>query len=111
MRLVNFEIDGHGKYGVVFGDGVIDLSARLGGTYPTLLSLIERNGIARRMRRLARRAPGTISDRQNSQTIRECRTDILCGLELSQAPSAWRRGGCAILPQPFHEVGRSAGRP
>ena len=45
MRLINFEIDGHGKYGVASGDAVIDLSARLGGTYPTLLSLIERNGI------------------------------------------------------------------
>ncbi len=46
MRLMSFEQDGKASYGVVTDKGVVDLGARIGGDYPTLLSLIEGNAFA-----------------------------------------------------------------
>jgi len=46
MRLMSFEQGGKASYGVATDTGVIDLGARLGDDYPTLLSLIEGNGQA-----------------------------------------------------------------
>ena len=40
MRLVSFEAGGRTGYGVVSGDGVIDLGARLGSEYPALIDVI-----------------------------------------------------------------------
>lgn len=40
MRLMSFEKNGKRSYGVVEGDGVIDLGPRLGERYPDLLALI-----------------------------------------------------------------------
>jgi 2-keto-4-pentenoate hydratase/2-oxohepta-3-ene-1,7-dioic acid hydratase in catechol pathway len=40
MRLVSFESGGRAGYGIVSGDGVIDLGARLGSEYPALIDVI-----------------------------------------------------------------------
>jgi 2-keto-4-pentenoate hydratase/2-oxohepta-3-ene-1,7-dioic acid hydratase in catechol pathway len=40
MRLVSFEIGGRAKYGAVSGDGVVDLSAKLGGEFANLIDVI-----------------------------------------------------------------------
>lgn len=40
MRLLSFRHDGNDGYGAVVGDGVADLSARLGSKYPTLRSAL-----------------------------------------------------------------------
>jgi len=44
MRLVSFEVDGKARYGVVSGDGVVDMTPRLGERYGTLLEVLQRNG-------------------------------------------------------------------
>ena len=36
MKLASFDVGGRPSYGIVVGDGVIDLGARLGARYPTL---------------------------------------------------------------------------
>src|ERR1700736_3694812 len=36
MKLASFEVGGRASYGIVVGDGVIDIGARLGSRYPTL---------------------------------------------------------------------------
>lgn len=46
MRLMSFEKDGKASYGVATDNGVIDLGARIGAEYPTLLSLVQGNGQA-----------------------------------------------------------------
>ncbi|MDF1719714.1 MAG: fumarylacetoacetate hydrolase family protein [Minwuia sp.] len=46
MRLMSFEQGGKASYGIATDKGVIDLGARMGGEYPTLLSLIEGNAFA-----------------------------------------------------------------
>lgn len=40
MRLVSFEANGRASYGVVSGDGVIDLGAKMGSDYPALIDVI-----------------------------------------------------------------------
>jgi 2-keto-4-pentenoate hydratase/2-oxohepta-3-ene-1,7-dioic acid hydratase in catechol pathway len=40
MKLISYKADGKDCYGVVNGDGVVDASARLGDTYPTLRDVI-----------------------------------------------------------------------
>ena len=40
MRFVSFDTDGGASYGVVSGDGIIDLSSKLGSEYPTLIDVI-----------------------------------------------------------------------
>lgn len=40
MKLVSFEADGNARYGVVSGNGVVDLSARLGARAPTLRRML-----------------------------------------------------------------------
>jgi 2-keto-4-pentenoate hydratase/2-oxohepta-3-ene-1,7-dioic acid hydratase in catechol pathway len=47
MRLASFSLLGRPAYGLVVEDGVIDLSRRLGGTYPTLRAAIAGGGLAR----------------------------------------------------------------
>jgi len=46
MKLVSFLHAGKHHYGVLKGDKVIDLSARLGGTYPDIISFIANDGKA-----------------------------------------------------------------
>lgn len=46
MRLMSFEQAGKASYGVATDKGVIDLGARIGGEYPTLLSVIEGGAFA-----------------------------------------------------------------
>ena len=46
MKLVSFIAGGRAGFGVVKGDGVIDLSARLGDRWPTLRDLLAGNGLA-----------------------------------------------------------------
>jgi 2-keto-4-pentenoate hydratase/2-oxohepta-3-ene-1,7-dioic acid hydratase in catechol pathway len=40
MRLATFSVKGKHSYGAVTGDGVVDLGARIGKKYPTLIELI-----------------------------------------------------------------------
>ncbi|WP_376094409.1 fumarylacetoacetate hydrolase family protein [Roseomonas sp. CCTCC AB2023176] len=56
MRLVSFEVDGQPRYGVVSGDGVVDLAARLGSRAPTLRRLLEA-GMLEEVRAAAASAP------------------------------------------------------
>lgn len=46
MKLLTFDADGTDHYGIVQGDGVIDLTPRLGERYPDLKSLIAANALA-----------------------------------------------------------------
>lgn len=57
MKLVSFAIAGEPRYGAVQGDEVIDLSARIGTTYPTLLSLLEADALAEARAALATPGP------------------------------------------------------
>lgn len=57
MKLVSFAIAGEPRYGAVQGDEVIDLSACLGTTYPTLLSLLEADALAEAQAALATPGP------------------------------------------------------
>ena len=40
MRFVSFETAGRASYGVVSGDGIIDLGSKLGREYPALIDVI-----------------------------------------------------------------------
>jgi 2-keto-4-pentenoate hydratase/2-oxohepta-3-ene-1,7-dioic acid hydratase in catechol pathway len=40
MRLVSFEVGGRASYGAVSGDGVVDLSTKLGEDFPNLIDVI-----------------------------------------------------------------------
>ncbi|MEE8439024.1 MAG: fumarylacetoacetate hydrolase family protein [Micropepsaceae bacterium] len=66
MRLVSFEVDGHPSYGVVSGDGVIDLGSKLGSEYPTLIDII-RGGEAALQK--TREAAGGAPDHKLSEII------------------------------------------
>ena len=46
MKLVSFAAAGRHSYGLVIGDGVVDLRRRLGDDYPTLRSAIAGNALA-----------------------------------------------------------------
>jgi len=41
MKLLSFEVDGSQRFGVWVGDGVVDLTQRLGSQYPDLLSVLQ----------------------------------------------------------------------
>jgi 2-keto-4-pentenoate hydratase/2-oxohepta-3-ene-1,7-dioic acid hydratase in catechol pathway len=56
MKLVSFAIGGEARYGAVEGDAVIDLTARLGPRFPSLLALIEADALEEARAALA--APG-----------------------------------------------------
>jgi 2-keto-4-pentenoate hydratase/2-oxohepta-3-ene-1,7-dioic acid hydratase in catechol pathway len=45
MRLVSFTSRGRPSYGVVVGDGIIDLRVRFGGRFPNLLDLLRGDGL------------------------------------------------------------------
>jgi 2-keto-4-pentenoate hydratase/2-oxohepta-3-ene-1,7-dioic acid hydratase in catechol pathway len=47
MKLASFSIGGKASYGVVVGDGVIDVGRRLGAGAPTLRALIAADALAR----------------------------------------------------------------
>jgi 2-keto-4-pentenoate hydratase/2-oxohepta-3-ene-1,7-dioic acid hydratase in catechol pathway len=53
MKLLSFKHRGHESYGVVKGDGIVDLGSRLGDKSPTLRALLANNGLAA-ARRLAK---------------------------------------------------------
>jgi 2-keto-4-pentenoate hydratase/2-oxohepta-3-ene-1,7-dioic acid hydratase in catechol pathway len=57
MKLVSFAIAGEPRYGAVQGDEVIDLPARIGTTYPTLLSLLQADALAEAKAALATPGP------------------------------------------------------
>jgi 2-keto-4-pentenoate hydratase/2-oxohepta-3-ene-1,7-dioic acid hydratase in catechol pathway len=40
MKIASFEISGRPSYGVVVGDGIVDVGARLGARYPTLRAVL-----------------------------------------------------------------------
>ena len=42
MRLASYRIGGAASYGVVTGDGIVDLGRRIGRDHPTLQALVER---------------------------------------------------------------------
>lgn len=46
MRLVSYVLNGEPHYGAVAGEGVVDLTPRLGVTFPDLRSLIAGNGLS-----------------------------------------------------------------
>jgi 2-keto-4-pentenoate hydratase/2-oxohepta-3-ene-1,7-dioic acid hydratase in catechol pathway len=46
MKLVSYTANGKDAYGVVSGEGIVDLSARIGGTYPDLKALLAGGGLA-----------------------------------------------------------------
>ena len=46
MKLVSFVSGGRARYGVVSGDGVIDLAARFGERWPTLRDMLAADGLA-----------------------------------------------------------------
>jgi len=46
MRLASYEVRGRTSFGVVEGDGVIDLRLRLGARFPTLLDLLRAGALA-----------------------------------------------------------------
>ncbi len=58
MKLISYRHGGAEKYGVVSGDGVVDMSARLGDRYPTLRDAIA--GLA--LDEMARQAGGASAD-------------------------------------------------
>ena len=41
MKLCSYQVNGKNQYGVMTDTGIIDLSKRIGGDYPTLISLIK----------------------------------------------------------------------
>ncbi|PWK76931.1 fumarylacetoacetate hydrolase family protein [Aminobacter sp. AP02] len=45
MKLVSFRKDGRSAYGLVKGDGIVDVHARLGGEHATLRSLLDPEGL------------------------------------------------------------------
>ena len=59
MKLLSFRHGGKDTYGVVSGNGVVDLGKRLGATYPDLKTLIAKGGIdeAKRLASAAADAP------------------------------------------------------
>ncbi|WP_043336831.1 fumarylacetoacetate hydrolase family protein [Belnapia moabensis] len=57
MKLISFAIGGEARYGAVEGDAVVDLTARLGRRFPTLLSLIEADAMAEAQAALATAGP------------------------------------------------------
>ena len=48
MRLVTYMVSGATRYGAVLGEGIVDLSTRLGPHFPTLHALIGRDGLGAR---------------------------------------------------------------
>ncbi len=56
MKLVSFERGGQAGFGVVSGDGVVDLRAALGGRYADLMALLEADALGE-AREMASRAP------------------------------------------------------
>ena len=45
MKIVRFKINGRDSYGVVSGNGVIDVGARLSGTYPDVVDILRQNAL------------------------------------------------------------------
>ena len=57
MRLLSYLIDRQPRYGALSGDGVIDLSRRIGQKFPDLRTLIERDGLAEARAAIAGQKP------------------------------------------------------
>ncbi len=47
MKLVSFTAAGRNSYGVMVGDGIVDLGRRLGDRYPTLRTAIAGDALGR----------------------------------------------------------------
>jgi len=56
-RLASFTLEGSTRYGAVRDDGIVDLSARFGHSYPTLREVIEAGALSTLAADAARRAP------------------------------------------------------
>lgn len=46
MKVVSFVRNGKSSYGVVVGDGIVDVGARLGGRYPDLVAVLKAGALA-----------------------------------------------------------------
>ena len=57
MKLLSFRHGGKESYGVVSGNGVVDLGKHLGATYPDLKTLIAKGGLEE-----AKKAAGGTAD-------------------------------------------------
>ncbi len=58
MKLLSYRADGRDRYGVVVGDGVVDMSARLGGRHATLMAAIAADALGE----IANAAAGAVAD-------------------------------------------------
>ncbi|HUZ74656.1 MAG TPA: fumarylacetoacetate hydrolase family protein [Stellaceae bacterium] len=63
MKLVSFKADGRASYGIVAGDGIIDLQRRLGPECPDLRSLLARGALGRAASAATGTAPDVALDR------------------------------------------------
>ena len=62
MKLLSYEASGRTSYGVIVGDGVVDLGARLGKEFTTLRDLIAANALGRAADFAARGSPDLALD-------------------------------------------------
>ena len=58
MKIARFKIDGNPSYGVVVGNGIVDVGAKMGGTYPDVVDVLR----AGALNRIAEFAGGRIPD-------------------------------------------------
>jgi hypothetical protein len=56
MKLASYMLDGRPSYGVVEGNGVVDLGRRIGAKYPDLRALITASALARSRTRASNRS-------------------------------------------------------
>ena len=56
MKLVSFRAKGAAHYGVVSGNGIVDLSPRLGSRYADIKALIAANALAEAEKAASRRS-------------------------------------------------------
>lgn len=45
MRFASYRVNGRDRYGVMAGSGIVDLTGRIGGRYPSLVSLLAADGV------------------------------------------------------------------
>lgn len=62
MRLVSFERNGKAGFGLVRGDGIVDLVAALGGRYPDLKALLEADALGEARAAASRPADFALTD-------------------------------------------------
>jgi 2-keto-4-pentenoate hydratase/2-oxohepta-3-ene-1,7-dioic acid hydratase in catechol pathway len=80
MKFLSFRTEAGDSYGLVEGDGVIDLGARMGGKYPDLRSLLEGNGQDEAAAAAGGAPDHGLADITYSQVIPNARRIICIGL-------------------------------